>query len=123
MPKGKTVKGYNFSLQEDENKVVTSLTNSAVGKPVDLNKAANGLVLSYTQVKDKKKKTTRTFKSEVKIESSSVAIILRNLVTNKVISKNSFPSPTSHDKTGHETLEQCIQDFRCKHGRITMRGK
>jgi hypothetical protein len=116
MLKGKTVKGYNFSLQEDENKVVTSLTNSAVRKPIDLNKTGTGLVLSYTQVKDKKKKTTRTFKSEVKTDGPNVAIIVRDLVTNRVISKNSFPSPIPHDETGHETLEQCIQDFRCKHG-------
>ncbi|HEY7569768.1 MAG TPA: hypothetical protein VH796_00240 [Nitrososphaeraceae archaeon] len=85
--------------------MVTSLTNSAVRKPTDLNNAGNGLVLRYTQVKDKKKKTTRTFKSEVKINGSDVAIIVRDLVTNRVISKNSFPSPTSHDNTGHETLE------------------
>jgi hypothetical protein len=51
MLKGKTVKGYNFSLQEDENKVVTSLTNSAVRKPIDLNKAANVLVISNTKLK------------------------------------------------------------------------
>ena len=116
MLKGKNLKGYNFSLQEDESKVVTSLTNSAVRKPIDLNKAGPDLVLSYTQVKDKKKKTTRTFKSEVKTDGSNVAIIVRDLVTNRVISKNSFPPPTSHNDTGFETLEQCIQDFRCKHG-------
>jgi hypothetical protein len=116
MLKGKNLKGYNFSLQEDENKVVTSLTNSAVRKPIDLNKAGPALILSYTQVKDKKNKTTRTFKSEVKTDGSNVAIIVRDLVTNRVISKNSFPPPTSHNDTRFETLEQCIQDFRCKHG-------
>ena len=100
MLKGKTVKGYNFSLQEDENKVVASLTNSAVRKPIDLNKAGTGLVLSYTQVKDKKKKTTRTFKSEVKTDGPNVAIIVRDLVTNRVISKNSFPSPIPHEEQG-----------------------
>ena len=113
--KGKNVKGYHFSLQEDENKVVTSLTNSAVRKPIDLNKAGPALILSYIQVKDKKKKTIRTFKSEVKTDGPNVAIIVRDLVTNRVISKNSFPSPIPHE-TGHQTLEQCIQDFRCMHG-------
>jgi hypothetical protein len=119
MLKGRYVKGYHFSLQEDENKVVASLTNSAVRKPIDLNRAGADLTLGYTQVKDKKKRTTRTFKSEVKTDGSSVAIIVRDLATNRVISKNSFPSPTPHDHpgdTGFETLEQCIQDFRCKHG-------
>ena len=103
-------------MQEDENKVVASLTNSAVRRPIDLNSAGAGLILSYTQVKDKKKKTTRTFKSEVETDGSDVTIIVRDLITNRVISKNSFPPPTSHDGTGFQTLEQCIQDFRCKHG-------
>ena len=119
MLKGRYVKGYHFSLQEDENKVIASLTNSAVRKPIDLNRAGADLILGYTQVKDKKKRTTRTFKSEVKTDGSSVAIIVRDLATNRVISKDSFPSPTPHDHpgdTGFQTLEQCIQDFRCKHG-------
>jgi hypothetical protein len=38
MLKGKNAKGYHFSLQEDENKVVASLTNIAVRKPIDLNR-------------------------------------------------------------------------------------
>ena len=114
--KGKNVKGYHFSLQEDENKVVALLINSAVRKPIDLNRVGADLILGYTQVKDKKKRTTRTFKSEVKTNGSSVAIIVRDLVTNRVISKNSFPLPTPHDGTVFETLEQCMQDFRCKHG-------
>ena len=116
MLKGKKLKGYHFSLQEDENRVVASLTNSAVRKPIDLNKMGAGLTLSYTRVKDKKKKTTRTFKSEVETDGSDVTIIVRDLVTNRVISRDSFPPPTSHDGTGFDTLEQCIQDFRCKHG-------
>ena len=116
MLKGKKLKGYHFSLQEDENRVVASLTNSAVRKPIDLNKTGAALTLSYTRVKDKKKKTTRTFKNEVETGGSDVKIIVRDLVTNRVISRDSFPSPTSHDGTGFDTLEQCIQDFRCKHG-------
>jgi hypothetical protein len=116
--KGKNVKRYHFSLQEDENKVVASLTNSVVRKPIHL-KRASDLILSYTQVKDKKKRTTRIFKSEVKTSGSNVTIIVRDLISNRVISKYSFPSPTPHDHpgdTGFETLQQCIQDFRCKHG-------
>jgi hypothetical protein len=66
MLKGKNVKGYHFSVQEDENKVVASLTNSAVRKPIDLNRAGADLILGYTQVKDKKKRTTRTFKKKLR---------------------------------------------------------
>jgi hypothetical protein len=94
--KGKNIKRYHFSLQEDEDKVVASLTNSAIRKPINLNRAGTGLILGYTQVKYKKKRTTRSFKSEVKTDESNVAIVVRDLVTNRVISKNSFPSPTPH---------------------------
>jgi hypothetical protein len=116
--KGTKVKGYHFSLQEDENKVVASLTNSAVRKPIKLNRARAYLILAYNQVKNKKKRTTRTSKSEVRTEGSDVVIIVRDLITNRVISKYSFPSPTPHHPghTRFRTLEQCIQDFRCKHG-------
>jgi hypothetical protein len=116
MLKGKNVKGFHFSLQEDENNIVALLTNRAVRKPIDLNRADPDLTLCYGRIKDKKKRTIRTFKSEVKIDESSVAIIARDLVTNRVISKNSFPSPTPHDHARFDTLEQCIQDFRCKYG-------
>jgi hypothetical protein len=99
--KGKNVKGYHFSLQEDENKVVASLTNNAVRKPINLNRVRGAvLVLGYSQVKDKKKRTTRTFKSEVKKNGSNVEIIVRDLVNNRVISKYSFPSPTPHHPGG-----------------------
>ena len=116
MLKGKKLKGYYFSLQDDDNKVVASLTNSAVRKPIDLNKTGTGLVLSYTRVKDKRKKSTRTYKSEVETDGSDVTIIVKDLVNNRLVNKNTFPSPTSHDGTGFDTLEQCIADFRCKHG-------
>jgi hypothetical protein len=117
--KGENIKGFHFSLQEDEDKVVSSLTNTALRRPIDLKRAGADLILCYNQVKDKKKKTIRIFKSEVNTKGTSVAIIVRDLVTKRVISKHTFPSPTGHDHSGgtrFRTLEQCIQDFRCKHG-------
>jgi hypothetical protein len=93
------------------------MTNSAVQKLINLDRASKGLTLSYTKVKNKKKKTTRTFKCEVKTDGSSVTILVRDLITNKMISKNLFPpTPTSDHDSEFQTLEQCIQDFRCKHG-------
>lgn len=116
MLKGMSVKSFHFSLQEDENKVIASLTNSAIRRPVYLNRAGADLVLAYTLVKDKKTRSTRRIKSEVKTDGASVAIIVRDLVTNRLISKYPFPSPTQHKGTRFKTLEQCIQDFRCRHG-------
>ena len=114
--KVKNLRGYHFSLKEDGNQVVASLTNSAVQNLINLDRAGKGLILSYTKVKDKKKKTTRTFKSEVKTDGSSVTILVRDLITNRIVSKNLFPPPTMHHDSDFQTLEQCIQDFRCKHG-------
>lgn len=55
MLKGKKVKGYHFSLQEDENKVVASLTNSAVRKPIDLNRTGADLILRLYPSKGQEK--------------------------------------------------------------------
>jgi len=117
--KGINVKGYYFSLQEDENKVVAMMTNSAVRKLINLNRAGTDLILCYAKVKDKKKRTTRVSRSEVSITGSTVSIIVKDLITNKVISKYPFTSPSRHDHDGRtkfKTLEKCIEDFRCKHG-------
>src|SRR6478752_5797752 len=92
--KGKNVKGYYFNLQEDEDRVIASFINRAIRKPIHLNRVDADLILSYTQIKDKKKGTTQIFKSEVKTNGSNPTIIVSDLVTNMVISKNSFPSPT-----------------------------
>ena len=89
--KVKNLRGYHFSFKEDGNQAVASMTNSAVQKLINLDRASKGLTLSYTKVKNKKKKTTRTFKCEVKTDESSVTILVRDLITNRMISKNLFP--------------------------------
>jgi hypothetical protein len=99
MLKGKKVKGYHLNLQEDENKIVASLTNSAVRKLIDLD-GIDVVILRYIQMKDKKKRTTRMFKSEVDTNGSNVAIIVRDLGTNRAINKYSFPSPTPYYHPG-----------------------
>lgn len=114
--KVKNLRGYHFSFKEDGNQAVASMTNSAVQNLINLDGPSKGLTLSYTKVKDKKKKTTRTFKCEVKTDGSSVTFLVRDLNSNRMISKNLFPPPTSHHDSEFQTLEQCIQDFRCKHG-------
>lgn len=89
--KVKNLRGYHFSFKEDGNQAVASMTNSAVQKLINLDRASKGLTLSYTKVKDKKKKTTRTFKCKVKTDGSSITILVRDLITNSMISKNLFP--------------------------------
>ena len=117
--KGIKVKDFLFSLQEDDNKIVAMMTNSAVRKLINLNRAGTNLILCYTKVKDKKKRTTQIFKTEVNTIGSAVSLFVRDLITNKVISKYPFPSPSEHNHAGEpkfKTLEQCVEDFRCKHG-------
>ena len=61
MLNGKKLKGYHISLQEDENRVVASLTNSAVRKPIDLNKTGAALTISYTPSKGQEKENDTNF--------------------------------------------------------------
>ena len=115
--KDKNTRGYDFNLHEDENNIIASLSNNALCKLVRLDKTDDDFILGYTLVKDKNKRITRTFQSEVNIDGRSVAIIVRDLVTKRIINKYSFPTPTDHShKKRFSTLEQCIEDFRCKQG-------
>ena len=116
--KGIKVKDFLFSLQEDDNKIVAMMTNSAVRKLINLNRAGTNLILCYTKVKDKKKRTTRIFKTEVNTTGSALSLFVRDLITNKVISKYPFPSPSEHDHAGEpkfKTLEQCVEDRILRH--------
>src|SRR2546423_15528414 len=62
--KGADVNGYLFATKEEEDRVTTSLTNPALGKPVKLD-SNNSLVIGYASVQDKKANSTTTLKAEV----------------------------------------------------------
>lgn len=117
--KGRNVKGFHFSLQEDRDKVVASLTNSAIRKLINMDRIRSELTLGYTWVKDSKKRTSRVFKSEALRNGDAVEIIVRDLRTDRVINKVSFPLAEEHNHAGPangDTINKCHQEFLCKRG-------
>jgi hypothetical protein len=113
--KGANVTGFDFSTREDDATAITSFTNSAVRTLITLDKDANGVVLQYASVTDKKANTTRTYKTEVLRSGTALALQVSDLATNQVVSKDNFPTATPHDEPKFNTLEECLKDFDCKH--------
>ncbi len=114
--KGANADGYLFATEEQDNQVVTSLTNSAVRNLITLDPKATNLVLRYTGVKDKKTNSTQTTKTEVIKTGDAVALQVTDIATGQVVSKDSFPTAEPHLPSGptFDTLEACIADFNCK---------
>jgi hypothetical protein len=113
--KGADVKGYVFALNEDEAQTTSSLTNNAVTRPITLGKGDADLILRYTRVEDIKTKTTNTYKSEVIKKGSSLALVVTEMGTDKVIDNKSFPAagPTCQPPGTFDSLEACISQFNC----------
>lgn len=113
--KGASVTGFDFSTREDDATAVASFTNSAVRALITLDKDANGVVLQYASVKDKKANTTRTYKTEVLRNGTALTLRVSDIATNEVVSKDAFPTATLHEGPKFNTLEECLKDFDCKH--------
>jgi hypothetical protein len=118
--KGANVEGYHFATNEDETQVIASLTNSAVRNLIKLDSGATNLVLRYTGVKDKKTNSTRTYRTEIAKTGDTLTLLVTDIASNEVVSKNTFPALESHsttDTTGRgptfDSLEDCIKDFDC----------
>lgn len=113
--KGADVEGYLFGLQEGEVQTTTSLTNKIVDQPVTLGKGDADLVLAYTRIEDKKARTAKTYKSEVVKKASSLAALVTELETGKVIDQR--PLPIAGDICGSlqkfDSLAACISQFDC----------
>ncbi len=113
--KGARIEGYNFETREDDNEAVASLTKSALDGVIMLDSGANNLVLRYARIKDKKANTTRTFKTEITKAGTTLTLLVTDVATGEVVSKNAFPAAEAH--TGaptFDTLQACIADFNCK---------
>jgi hypothetical protein len=117
--KGASVDGFDFGTNEDETEAIASLTNSAVRSPIRLDSATN-LVLRYTAVRDKKTNTTRTYRTEVAKAGDALTVLVTDIASNEVVSKNAFPRPEPQTTAGScgggptfASLQECIADFDC----------
>jgi len=118
--KGANVEGYHFATKEDDTQVIASLTNSAVRNLIKFDGGVTNLVLRYTSVRDKSTNTTRTYKTEITKAGTALTLLVTDIATGEVVSKDTFPAPESHRKTDttgrgptFDSLEDCIRDFDC----------
>jgi hypothetical protein len=118
--KGANVDGFNFEISEDANQVVTSLTNGAAKDVITMGKADSTVVVRYAGIQDKKTNSTKTYKTEAVKAGSELSIVVTDIATNAVLSKDNFPVqdlPTGPcDGPKFASLQACIKDFNCKRG-------
>ena len=96
--------------------MVASLTNGAVRNVITIDEGTTNTVLGYSSVTDKKANTTRTYKAEAVKTGASLAVVVTDVVTGEVVSKDTFPVPQPHGggQPTFDSLEACIKDFDCK---------
>lgn len=118
--KDPAAKGYNYASEEADGQTVTMLTNPAVNAPIKPGKDDETTLLRYTQVNDKGG-TTTLYKSELIKKNSTMSIVVTDLTAGKVIWDKPFLEKVPDLDTltiprdGFETLQDCINDFNCKH--------
>jgi hypothetical protein len=108
--------GFDFESTENDAQLITSFTNSNVKSVIRLEGGTNSVVLKYTGVKDKGKNTSTTYKTELSRSGNTLAMLVTDLASGAIVSRDTFPPPTSHDPVGptFDSLEDCINDFDCK---------
>ncbi|HEV2829484.1 MAG TPA: hypothetical protein VGW76_17935, partial [Pyrinomonadaceae bacterium] len=113
---GANVDGYTFAEQGDEKQEIASLTNGAARDKIKLDKGTANLVLNYSNVKDKKTNSSRTYKTEIVRTGNEVALVVTDIATGEVVTKDTFPPAEPHQPTGptFNSLEECIADFNCR---------
>jgi hypothetical protein len=118
--KGANVEGYYFATKDSDTQVIASLTNNAVRNFIKLDSDNTNVVLRYTSVKDKNLNSTRTYKTEITKTGTALTLLVTDITTSEVVTKQTFPAPELHkkaDATGRlltfDSLEDCIRDFDC----------
>ena len=113
--RGANVTGFEFESKEDDAQITTSLTNSNVKNVIRIEPSTNNVVLSYASVKDKAKNTTTIYKTEVTRSGKNLSLVVSDFASGAVVSKDDFPPPRPHTQPTFDSLEDCINDFNCKH--------
>src|SRR5262245_43464390 len=112
--KGADVQGFLFSLNEEENRTTSSLTNRAVHDLIRLDpKTDTSLPLRYTRVQENG--TASTSRTEVVKKGSSLACVVSDVTTGKIIDQRELPpaGPTCSPEGQFDSLQACIQKFNC----------
>ena len=118
--KGANVDGFNFERSEDANQVVNSLTNNTAKDVITMDKGDSTVVVRYTGILDRKSNATKTYKTEAIKAGNNLSIVVTDIASNSVLSKDDFPvqdlpaGPCDGPK--FDSIQACIKDFHCKRG-------
>lgn len=111
--RGANVEGFQFATKEDGAEEIASLTNSAVRNLIKLDDVETNLVLRYTRISDKATNTARTYKTEIAKEGTALTLLVTDIGTNEVVSRDTFPAAATKHANGFDSLEDCLREFDC----------
>jgi hypothetical protein len=111
--KGANVDGFYFATKEDDNQLITSLTNGALRSPVKIEDGGT-FVLGYANVKDKKANTTKTLAAEIVRSGAAYSLHLKDIVAGGLVLDERFAPRICPGVPVFNTLDECFDDFNCK---------
>jgi hypothetical protein len=111
--KGANVDGFHFASREDDNQVITSLTNGALRSPVKIEDGGT-FVLGYANVKDKKANTTKTLEAEIVRSGAAYSLHVKDIATGGLVLDERFAPRICPGVPVFNTLDECFDDFDCK---------
>ena len=113
--KGANVSGFVYSFTEDDNSATAALTNPAFRTGLEVDRKNPHADIRYTQIRDKKRGTTTTYRAEVVPAGKTIAIRVTDLGTNQVISTDAFiPAASCNvDQKTYPSIQACESDFFC----------
>jgi hypothetical protein len=117
---GADVTGYLFALGEGVTQQTSSLTNSAVLRPIALGKGDADVVLRYTRIEDRSARARQTYKAEVQKRGPSLALVVTELGTSNVVTRN-LPATGGGAPCGppaFASVNACVDSFErdCSRG-------
>lgn len=109
---GADVEGYLFSLDEEQGRTTTSLTNPAVHEVVRLGEGDPGVVLRYSRVENRDERASDVFRTEVLRREAALALAVTDLATGEIVDEWPFPDgPACEQK--FDSIAACIHEFNC----------
>jgi hypothetical protein len=111
--RGANLDGFEFATEEAGDEDVSSFTNRVVRNLIRLDGGDANLVLRYTRISTRSSKTARTYRTEITKKGAGLTLSVIDIGTNEVVTKETFPAPTSRHEGPFDSLEACLKDFDC----------
>jgi hypothetical protein len=111
--KGADVNGYLFATKEEDNQIITSLTNGALRDPIKLD-TTHSVVIGYANVKDKKTNAVKTLKAEIIKTGSTIALQVTDLGSGLPTKFDYPPPPSCAPDPTFNTAQDCFDDYNCR---------